>query len=639
MAKLDPHLEEDFSGGRMDIGLWRRLLRFSSPYRRHVIAVVVTSLLAAVCDNLFPIMTGVTIDAAIGRSEDSAASFPLMTFALIYGGLIIGLAVTIAAFIFVAGRIATGVSHDIRKAGFQRLQELSFSYYDRRPVGWLVARLTTDCDRLARIIGWGFLDVLMAFWTVLVASVLMFYINWQLTLVMLAIVPPLTIASIYFKRRLLSTSREIRKHNSRITAAFNEGVTGIRTTRSLVRERENFREFSGVTENMFSASLANARLSALYMPVVITLGSVATALVLWVGGVRVIGGGLSVGMLIIFLSYSGHLIWPIGELARVFGDIQMAQAAAERVMDLLDTQPEVRDSAEVLEKVAAGIAAGSIAANAGTGAVGSTVKLQDEQIETIEFRNVSFAYAHGKEVLQDFNLTVGAGETIALAGPTGGGKTTIISLLCRFYEPTAGEVLINGLDYRKRPLLWLQSKLGVVLQTPHLFAGTIRENIRYGRLSASDEEVERAARLVNAHDFVMQMDKGYEGEVGESGGRLSTGQRQLISLARAVLADPQILIMDEATSSVDTRTEQLIQKAMETILEGRTSFVIAHRLSTIRSADRIVIIDGGRIVEIGDHRQLIQRRGRYFDLYTNQFTRQAEDKIIGLGGLDGATGK
>ncbi len=626
MATIDPHAEEEFSG-QMNLGLWRRLLRFARPYRLHVVGIVLTSLLAAGCDNLFPLMTGITIDGAINRAENDGA-FPLARYAMIYGGLIIGLAISIAAFIFVAGRIATGVSHDIREAAFQRLQELSFSYYDRRPVGWLVARLTTDCDRLARIIGWGFLDVLMAGWMVLIASVIMFIIDWKLTLVMLVIVPPLTIISIYIKRRLLATSREIRRHNSRITAAFNEGITGVRTTKSLVREQENFREFSGVTHNMFTSSLANARLSAMYMPLVLTLGSVATALVLWAGGVQVIAGNLTLGTLIIFLSYSGHLIWPIGEMARVFGDIQMAQAAAERVMDLLDTEPEIRDSAEVLEAVAAMTVAGSAAARGE----------EQERIETIEFRNVSFAYAHGKPVLQDFSMTVRSGETIALAGPTGGGKTTIISLLCRFYEPTAGEILINGLDYRQRPLHWLQSKLGVVLQSPHLFGGPVRENIRYGRLDATDEEVEQAARLVNAHEFIVGLDQGYETDVGESGGRLSTGQRQLISLARAVVADPQILIMDEATSSVDTRTEQLIQSAMETVLSGRTSFVIAHRLSTIRSADRILIIDGGRIIESGNHHELIQSRGRYYDLYTTQFTRQHEDRIIGLGGNEDAAG-
>lgn len=616
MAKLDPHLEEDYSG-QMDIGLWRRLLRFSQPYKWHAIWVVVLSLLTAGFDNLFPIMTGRAIDSAIARSEGGAAEFPLLELSLIYGGLILGLAASIAAFIFVAGRIATGVSHDIRRAGFRRLQELSFSYYDRRPVGWLVARLTTDCDRLARIIGWGFLDVLMAFWTVLVASVFMFYINWQLTLVMLAIVPPMAVASVYFKRRLLNTSRQVRRYNSQLTAGFNEAIAGVRTTKSLVREHDNFQEFSGITLNMYDSSVRNARLSAMYMPAVLTLGSVATALVLWIGGVRVIGGGITVGTLVIFLSYSGHLIWPIGEMARVFGDIQMAQAAAERVMDLLETEPEVRDSAELLQSMAA-------------------TTLPQERIETIEFRNVGFAYAHGRPVLEDFNLTVEAGQTIALAGPTGGGKTTIISLLCRFYEPTAGEILINGTDYRRRPLLWLQSKLGVVLQTPHLFAGTIRENIRYGRLAATDDELRQAAELAGAHSFIMQMEDGYESQVGESGSRLSTGQRQLISLARAVLADPQILIMDEATSSVDTHTEQLIQSAMEAILRGRTSFVIAHRLSTIRSADRILIIDGGHIVESGNHRQLIQQRGRYYDLYTNQFTRQREDDLLGRGGGSGS---
>jgi len=311
-----------------------------------------------------------------------------------------------------------------------------------------------------------------------------------------------------------------------------------------------------------------------------------------------------------FMMFAQLLHMPIQELARRFTELQGAQAAAERVQSLLDTAPEIADSEEVRRAEAAG-------AIPGNGA-----------IEVIEFRDVGFQYKEGEPVLQAFDLTVRAGQTIALVGATGGGKSTIVSLAARFYEPTTGSILINGLDYRQRPLHWLQSRLGVVLQVPHLFAGTIRENIRYGRLEATDAEIEEAARLVNAHEFIMESDDGYETEVGEGGSRLSTGQRQLVALARALLADPQIFILDEATSSVDTETERLIQGAIERVLAGRIAFVIAHRLSTIRSADLILVIDGGRIVEQGSHEDLLAAGGRYHDLYTRHSSAARTERII-----------
>ncbi len=370
---------------------------------------------------------------------------------------------------------------------------------------------------------------------------------------------------------------------------------------------------------MYRYSMQNVLQSAAYLPLVIILGSVGVGLALWRGGVSLesdlgLGAGLSLGTLVAFMQYAALFSMPIQELARRFTDLQSAQAAAERVQSLLDTEPEIKDSPEVVQAIAAQAARPArrdVALDGG-----------ERRIETIEFRKVGFWYKPGEPILQDFNLTISTGQTVALVGPTGGGKSTIVSLISRFYEPTQGEILINGVDYRDRSLHWLQSNLGVVLQSPHLFSGTIAENIRYGRLEASDEEVRAAAKLVNADEFILDLEDGYESEVGEGGGRLSTGQRQLISLARAVLADPQIFIMDEATSSVDTESERLIQQAIEVVLQGRIALVIAHRLSTIRSADVILVIDGGRIIEQGQHEQLLQRRGRYHTLYTRQFALQ-----------------
>jgi ATP-binding cassette subfamily B protein len=366
--------------------------------------------------------------------------------------------------------------------------------------------------------------------------------------------------------------------------------------------------------------MRNALQSAVYLPLVIVVGSVGVGLALWQGGVLAArandvgaGAGLSLGSLIAFMQFAVLFSMPIQELARRFTDLQAAQAAAERVQSLLDTEPQIADAPEVRAAIEAQLAHPR---------PGRAIDGGDERIETVEFDDVTFAYKGGPPVLEHFDLAVRAGEMIALVGPTGGGKSTIVSLVARFYEPTAGAIRVNGVDYRTRGLHWLQSNLGVVLQTPHLFSGTVRENIRYGQLDATDAEVEAAARLVDAHEFIIGLDGGYDAEVGEGGARLSTGQRQLVSLARAVLADPQIFIMDEATSSVDTETEKLIQSAVEKVLAGRIAFVIAHRLSTIRAADRILVIDGGRIVEDGSHEALIARRGRYFALSSKEFARE-----------------
>ncbi|MCA8962988.1 MAG: ABC transporter ATP-binding protein, partial [Planctomycetes bacterium] len=569
-------------------------------------------------DSTLPYITKRIIDNALG--ERSASLHWRLCAA--YCGIFAMIPCAIWLFITKAGVIATGFAHDIRAAAFEKLQELSFSYFDERPIGWLMARLTSDVQRLSNVLPWFCLDI--AWGSVYLAGVIvwMFVLSWKLALWVLSIVPALAVLSIVFQRKLIRSQRQVRKTNSKLTAAYNEGIAGERTTKILVREENSLAEFRELSGEMADSSRRNLLQSALYLPMVMALGSFGVALTLWRGGATLTdevgtvaaAAGVSFGTLVAFMQYALQFHVPVQEMAQRFTQMQIAQASAERLVELFATVPEIRDSEAVRRRIAAcrgGSGTKSEGAAPESTAVCSAIDGGAEGIGRIEFQGVSFAYKTGEPVLTDFDLTVTAGETIALVGATGSGKTTIASLVARFYEPTAGRILFDGVDYRERSLKWLQSHLGIVLQTPHLFSGTVRENIRYGSLDATDEEVEAAARRVGAHDALIGLEKGYDTEVGESGVRLSMGERQFVALARAVLADPQILIMDEATSSVDTETEQLIQKGVERVLDGRIAFIIAHRLSTIRNADRILVIDKGRILEEGSHVELLARRGHY----------------------------
>lgn len=621
-----PQQPEDEFRARLDAGLWLKIFRRALRFKRLLYPLFFTAVGIAVCDASFAQITRWVIDGVVRDGADAAFSRYLAA----YVAATLALCAGIWAFIELAGRLSHLLAHDIRRDSFEKLQTLEFAFFDTRPVGWLITRLTSDCDRLARVIAWGFLDIVwgLSFVVMIAASLLL--MHGTLGLIVIGIVPPLAVISKYFQRKMLLSAREIRKYNSQITASYNEAIQGVRTTKSLVREQENLAEFQQLSTRMFQASVLNARQNALYYPIVTTLGSLAAGLALWRGGHLAAEGALSLGTLVAFINLAGQFFNPINQLAQKLTEMQGAQAAGERVMGLLATEPGIQDSPAVRQRLtaAAGRASGATPTDGSTSASPLAPDGFPVRIETIEFRHVDFRYANGPVVLRDFNLTVRAGETIALVGNSGGGKSTIVSLVCRFYEPVAGQILINGVDYRERSLAWLQAQLGIVLQTPHLFKGTVREAIRYGRLDASDAEVEEAARLVNAHDFILRLEHGYDSPVGEGGNRLSTGQRQLLSFARALLARPQIFVMDEATSSIDTETEQLIQRGLETIFAGRISFVIAHRLSTIRRADRIVVITQGRIEEAGTHTELLQRRGHYHELYTRQFRREREDAVL-----------
>ncbi len=599
---MKTHQEQSFDS-KFDWKLWKDILGFTVNYKKEMVILAVIMLLVGGIDAIFPILTRHVIDNFVIPQKLEGLS----TFGLYYGLLVIIQAVNIWLLITFAGKVEMGIGYDIRKLGFRRLQELSLSYYDRTAVGWLMARMTSDIRRLSSIISWGLVDLVWGVTMMLFIVVIMISINWRLALIALSVVPPLVVISLYFQKKILHSYRNVRKTNSRITGAFNEGIMGAQTSKTLVREAENLNEFTKLTGEMRYTSVRAAILSSLFLPIVLTLSSIGTALVLWSGGNGVMMGVITYGTVVAFISYIVRFFEPVRELARIFAELQLAQASAERVLSMIRTEPEIKDSQAVHEKY------------------GDTLELNKgelpEIIGNITFQDVSFTYQGGEQVLENFNLEVRAGETIALVGETGAGKSTIVNLTCRFYEPTAGKILIDGVDYRERPLLWLHRHLGYVLQSPHLFSGTIRENIRYGRLAASDQEVIQAAQTVNADHFITALEKGYDTEVGEGGSKLSTGQKQLISFARAILADPKILVLDEATSSIDTELEQLIQQAISILLEGRTSFIIAHRLSTIRSADRILVIQDGRINEEGNHQQLLKEKGYYYRLYTNQFAQ------------------
>ncbi|MBP7141256.1 MAG: ABC transporter ATP-binding protein [Opitutaceae bacterium] len=614
------HQEDDFKA-RLDTGLWWKLFQRTLRLKRFLVPLTLCAIAIAVCDAGFAHITRWTIDAVV----EGGSAAHLTPWILAYAGVVLVFCTGVWVFIDCAGAIANHLGHDIRAEAFDRLQSLEFAFYDTRPVGWLITRLTSDCDRLARVVAWGFLDLVWGCAYVVMIAASLLVMNWKLGLIVVAVVPPLAIISKVFQRKILLSAREIRKYNSQITASFNEAIQGVRTTKTLVREEENLREFQGLSTQMFLAAVTNARQSAFYYPLIMTVGSIGAGVALWRGGILVIDDDMSLGTLVAFINFSGQFFFPINQLANKLTEMQGAQAAGERVLGLLATEPAIRDSPEVLARIAAHGSSGqeNTPSNQALAHDG-----HPDPIGEVEFRNVGFRYGNGPQVLHDFSLSARAGEMIALVGPSGGGKSTIVSLVCRFYEPTSGHILIDGIDFRDRSLGWLQSQLGIVLQTPHLFKGTVRENIRYGRLDATDTEIEDAARKVNADGFIRALESGYESQVGEGGNRLSTGQRQLISFARALLADPQIFVMDEATSSIDTETEQLIQRGLETVFSGRISFVIAHRLSTIRRATRILVIANGCIEESGTHEELLRRRGRYFELYTSQFRAEREHSLL-----------
>lgn len=613
-TKITALKEEEFNQ-KVDLRIWRRLLAYALKYRK-LVAFAITGMLVVVgIDLIYPQLSRYAIDNIIEYS----ATDKIGNFAIFYAAIIIVQALGVIAFISGSGKLEMNIAYDIRKDAFMKLQRLSFSYYDKTAVGYIMARMVSDISRLSEMIAWSLVDVLWTSCYVIGTIAILFSMNWKLALLVLVVIPPLAIICMYFQKRILKQYRNVRKQNSKITGAFNEGIMGAVTTKTLVREERNFSEFKEETSGMKKASIRAAVLSAMFTPIVMFLGSIGTGIALYAGGSTVIaptifGVSMTVGVLASFISYTMNFFEPIQQLAGIFAELQSAQASAERVISLIDTPCDIEDSAQIVAKY---------------GDCFNPARENWEEIRgDVEFKDVSFSYKGGEKVLEHFNLHVKPGENIALVGETGAGKSTIVNLVCRFYEPTTGKILIDGIDYRERSQLWLQDRLGYVLQSPHLFSCSIKENIRYGNSEASDEEVVKAARMVHADKFIEELENGYDTEVGEGGARLSAGQKQLISFARVILANPRIFVLDEATSSIDTETEALLQKAISTVLENRTSFIVAHRLSTIRSADRILVIHGGRIAEEGTHKELLKRKGYYYNLYTTQFANMSTEEAL-----------
>jgi ATP-binding cassette subfamily B protein len=608
--------DDDALASRMNLDLWKKLFAYAKRYPRDLKLLATFAFITACMEVTYPLLTKGVVDAVDQYGADAV----LWPWALGYLACTVVIAMAIGGFIWMGGKIRTHVSHDIRRAGFDNLQRLSFSYYDYRPVGWLMARMTSDCERLSNILAWGFLDLVWGSTMMIGIAGAMLVMNAKLALVVLAILPFLGWISAKFQRHILKSAREVRATNSRITASYNEAIMGVLTSKAFVRERANLGEFQSLTDRMFSSSVRNQTQAAVYVPTVITMASLATGLALAIGGYDLLGGLINAGTLVAFMAYTRHFFEPVEQMGHWFAEMQMAQASAERILSLIEADPEIKDSDSVIDAMSKPVTSGT----------GYALDGGSDRINSIELNNVSFAYDPAKPVLSNINLKVSRGETLAIVGPTGGGKSTLVNVICRFYEPTQGSVSVDGMDYRSRSLHWLQSNLGMVLQNAHVFSGSILENIRYGKLDASDEEVAEAARLAGAHDFIVAMEDGYQTETGEGGSRLSAGQKQLVSFARAILADPQILVMDEATSSVDTETEQRIQQGMANVLKGRIAFVIAHRLSTIRTADRIAVIEGGQIIELGSHRELMAARGHYYDLYRQQSLQESSAELLEL---------
>ena len=582
-----------------------KLAPYLKPYRMLFFWMVTMGGIGSAMDAVIPLFQQHAIDHFIAeKTMDGIGGFLALY-------ILVMLVQTATNYISAYGacKVELYIGRDLKREAFNHLQTLSFSYFNQNSVGYIHARVMSDTDRIASTLAWGLMEGVWYIAYLLFAVVMMFVLNWHLALCVMVIVPVLVVSGAYFQKKLVFFHRRVREQNSRITGAFNEGITGAKTTKTLVIEDKVEREFDGLTGEMKRMSVRAMHFRSVFMSTTAFAASVALAIVLWRGGIITKNGVMLIGTLSVFMNYAQGMMEPVQWLVQVISSLVNVQVNVERFTTLMETESDVQDTPEVVEKY------------------GDTFNPKKENWEElhgdIEFCDVTFRYPDGDEnILEHFNLKVPQGTNVAIVGETGAGKSTLVNLVCRFYEPTEGRVLIDGRDARERSQLWLHSNIGYVLQTPHLFSGTVLENLRYGREDATMEEIEAAVRAVSADGIIARLPDGYQSDVGEGGNSLSTGEKQLLSFARALLADPRIFVLDEATSSVDTVTERLIQDAIEKVMEGRTSFVIAHRLSTIRRADMILVVNAGKIVERGSHAELMAKKGVYYGLYTRQYREE-----------------
>ncbi len=582
-----------------------KLIPYLKPYRWILFSMVTLGLAGGLVDIILPLFQRYALDNFIGKGAlDSLTGF-IIAYVLVLSFQVI--ANTISA--YQACQIEMYVGRDMKRESFNHLQTLAFSYYNQNSVGYIHARVMSDTNRIGSLVSWGLMDAVWNVSYIVGAIVVMLAINWKLAMWVIVIVPITALGSAFFQKKLVVLNRKIREVNSKITGNFNEGITGAKTTKTLVIEEKMEGNFEESTDEMYDVSVRATHYRSLFTSMISFAASVALALVLWRGGLISVQGLLALGTLSVFMSYAQGLMEPVQWLVRAISQLIIVQVNVERFTRLMETESDVQDTPEVVEKY------------------GDTFEPKKENWEPlhgdITFEDVSFKYPDGDEyVLEHFNLHVPQGTNVAIVGETGAGKSTLVNLVCRFFEPTSGRILIDGRDARERSQLWLHSNIGYVLQSPHLFSGSVLENLKYGNPDATMEQIEAAVKSVSADGVISRMEKGYDSDVGEGGDLLSTGEKQLVSFARAILADPRIFVLDEATSSIDTVTEKLIQDAIENLMKGRTSFVIAHRLSTIRQADVILVVKDGKIIEQGTHSELIAKEGEYYHLYTRQFQEE-----------------
>ena len=615
--------EEEALPDKLNFGIWGRIGRYALRKWPLLLILLFTMLLTTFYDSSFvPMMNKAAYTAAdnmltagggsiwdISLSVHFIFGFDLnlsfQNYIILFATMILARSFAIFGTFFLTNLIGMEIMTDLRRDTFRRIQELSFSYFDKTSSGWLIARMQNDTSSIGDVLSWGIIQIFWALFDLIFTLITMFFSNWILSLVVLASIPVVMIIVPIFENAILKAHRTARNAYSHFVGWLAQSIDGAKTIKTLSIEEEVAQEADEITTDICKKRFHAGKINAFFQPILSIISSIMVAVVIAVGLNLKNQGVVDLAVIVIFIGFVQSIYDPLQSLSETFSDFMATQAGAEKVMQLLDAKPEIVDTPDVIAKY------GDLFHN--------NYSAFEPLNGVIDFEDVSFHYSNGVEVIHPLNLHIEKGTSLAIVGETGSGKTTTVNLLCRFYQPTGGKILIDGVDYLTRSVGWLRSNIGYVQQEPFVFTGTFKDNIKYGKPDASDEEVIAAAKMVDVHDFIMSQPKGYDTYLDDGGGNLSQGQKQLVSFARAIIRNPAILILDEATSSIDTETEAIVQKAIAVLLKGRTSIVIAHRLSTIVNSDRILVMDHGNVVEDGNHKTLMEKKGAYYNLYMNQF--------------------